>query len=102
MTAYSSWPRDYWSWLREEVKLTFGGRCAFTLLALIGLIAAVAGTGLAFYNVESGQDPDQVLLPQMMFSWFVVGLFEGVTLGLVIAVDAAFRFIASRFVKPAS
>jgi hypothetical protein len=90
----------YRSWLRETLRLTLGGRVAFTILLSIGLLAGAAGTGFAFYNVGSGRDPDQVLGLQIVFSWVVVAVLEAVALALVAVLDAAFRGVASRFAKP--
>jgi hypothetical protein len=86
----------YWSWLRTEFKLTVGGRIAFTLFLVLGVAAGAAGTGFAFYNVESGHDPDQALGVQIAFSWVAAGIFDAALLGLVTGIDSAFRRIRGR------
>ena len=90
----------YWSWLGEKLKLTVGGRIVFTVMLLIGVGAGAVGTGFAFYNVESGHDPDQALGLQIAFSWFVVAALETLILGVVAAIDAACRGLAARFANP--
>jgi len=49
------------AWLRDNLKLTNGGQFAVSILLLIGVAAGAIGTGFAFYNVESGHDPDPAL-----------------------------------------
>jgi len=87
---------QYWSWIRTKLRLSLAGRVLFTFFLLIGWAVGAAGTVIAFYNVESGSDPDQALPFQIAFSWIVVGLVEVVVLGVVIAVDRGFRGISSR------
>jgi hypothetical protein len=72
----------------------------FTVLLLIGAVAGATGTGFAFYNVESGHDPDQVLGVQIASSWFVVAVVEAVILGVVWTIDAAYRRAFARFANP--
>jgi len=67
-----------------------------TALLLIGGLAGAAGTGFAFYNVESGHDPDQALVFQIGFTWIAVGLVEAALVSVVLAVDPTLRAIVAR------
>jgi hypothetical protein len=90
----------YRVWLGANLKLTGGGQLAVSVLLLIGVVAGAIGTGFAFYNVESGHDPDQALGLQIAFSWVVAAVLVGILVGIVVAVDAAFRRVADRFAHP--
>jgi hypothetical protein len=75
----------YWHWLRDALKLTLGGRIAFTFVAFVlgglGAAAVIANavTGGAHGDKEGGAP------------LVVLGIAIGGMLLLVIAVDAAFR-----------
>jgi hypothetical protein len=75
----------YWHWLRDALKLTLGGRFAFTFVAFVlgglGAAAVIANavTGGAHGDREGGAP------------LVVLGIAIGGMLLLVIAVDAAFR-----------
>ena len=84
----------------RQSKLTIGGQLAVSVLLLIGVAAGAVGTGFAFYNVESGRDPDVALGLQIAFSWVVAAVVVGIPVGIVVAVDAAFRRVADRFANP--
>jgi hypothetical protein len=90
----------YRVWLRDKLRLTIVGQLAVSVLLLIGVAAGAVGTGFAVYNVESGHDPEQALGPQIAFSWVVAALLVGMLVGIVVAVDAAFRRVADRFANP--
>ena len=98
--SYTSVMAGYRVWLRDNLKLTIGGQLAVSVLLLIGVAAGAIGTGFAFYNVESGHDPDQALGLQIAFSWVVAAVLVGILVGIVVAVDAAFRRVADRFANP--
>ena len=66
----------YWAWLGTTLELTVGGRIAFTAVALLGA-AGVVGDVL---TNENGDLVAGVLL-----------VFVGLALGVVVALDAAFR-----------
>lgn len=83
------------SLLRDRLKLTRGARILVHALLVLGLLVGAGGTGVAFYNVESGIDPDQVLGLQIAFSWVVVAIVEAVLLGMVVASDAILRGVRS-------
>jgi hypothetical protein len=87
----------YWLWLHDNLKLTRLGQVLVSALLLIGMIAAATGTGFAFYNVESGHDPDVALGFQIAFSWVVVAVLDAVLIGIVLTLDTAFRRARSRF-----
>ena len=95
--TYTSIMNGYRAWLRDNLKLTIGGQLAVSVLLLIGAAAGAVGTGFAFYNVESGRDPDVALGLQIAFSWVVAAVVVGIPVGIVVAVDAAFRRVADRF-----
>jgi hypothetical protein len=100
--SYTSVMAGYRVWLRDNLKRTIGGQLAVSLLLLIGVAAGAIGTGFAFYNVESGHDPDQALGLQIVFSWVVAAVLAGILVGIVVAVDAAFRKVVARFANPSS
>jgi len=83
------------SLLRDRLTLTRGARILVHALLLVGVLAGAIGTGFAFYNVESGIDPDQVLGLQIGFSWIVVAIAEVALLGTVVALDAIVRGVRS-------
>jgi hypothetical protein len=89
------WRTRYVSLLRDRLKLTRGTRILVHALLLVGVLAGAIGTGVAFYNVESGIDPDQVLGLQIGFSWIVVAIAEVALLGTVVALDAIVRGVRS-------
>jgi hypothetical protein len=89
------WRTRYQSLLRDRLKLTRGARILFHALLLLGALAGAIGTGVAFYNVESGSDPDQVLGLQIGFSWVVVAIAEALLLGTLVALDAIVRRVRS-------
>jgi hypothetical protein len=69
--------RDYWRWLREDLRLTRGGRLVFTAVLLVGIAGLVADV------VSDDQHGDQ--LGGVLF------VFIGLVLGAVVGADAAFR-----------
>lgn len=87
----------YWSWLRKTLQLTVGGSLIFTVVVAIGLAAGATTSGFAFYNVESGHDPDQVLLIQIALGWVAVGIVDAVLVGVVCLLDVAFRGVRGDF-----
>jgi hypothetical protein len=88
--------RAGYAWLlRDRLKLTRGARILVHALLVLGVLAGTVGTGVAFYNVESGIDPDQVLVLQIAFGWAVVAIVEAVLLGMVVASDAILRGVVS-------
>ena len=89
------WRTRYQSLLRDRLKLTRGARILSHGLLLLGALAGAISTGVAFYNVESGIDPDQVLGLQIGFSWVVVAIAEALLLGTLVALDAIVRRVRS-------
>ena len=89
------WRTRYQSLLRDRLKLTRGARILSHALLLLGALAGAISTGVAFYNVESGIDPDQVLGLQIGFSWVVVAIAEALLLGTLVALDAIVRRVRS-------
>ncbi|HEY8407878.1 MAG TPA: hypothetical protein VIK66_07870 [Gaiellaceae bacterium] len=83
-------PSGYQSLLRDTLKLTGVARIAFNGLLALGLLAGLAGTAAALYNVESGIDPDAAGSLQIGFAWIVVAMFEVVALGIVAGLNGAF------------
>lgn len=79
----------------DGLKLTVGGRIALGGFGGVGLLGGIVGTGAAVYNVVSGTDPDIAGGAQLAFTWLVVAIFEVVTLGVVVTLDAVFRGIRS-------
>ena len=76
----------YWRWVRDKLKLTLGGRIAFTFVAFVlgglGAVAVIANgvAGVVHHGDQEGGAPLVVL-----------GISIGVLLLVVIAADAAFR-----------
>ena len=74
--------RGYWRWLGTAPGLTRGGRVAFTAVAAIVVVVSVLGVALA--------DPNDQHADQSGGVFWVFGLM---LLGVVVGLDAIFRFV---------
>ncbi len=88
---------QYWSWLANELKLTAGGRIAFTAALALSAVVGCAGVVLSFVNVESGNDPEVALGFQLVFSLVLAAVCAVILGGVVTALDAGFRAVRRSF-----